>query len=134
MPDLNKVFLMGHLTRDPEVRYTPKGSAVGELGLAVNHSYKDSEGKIQKEVCFVGVTVWGKQAETCKEYLVKGRPVFIEGRLQLDEWEVNGEKKSKTKVRAERVQFLGSPGEKKQSEQPLPLSKKSSDEADDAPF
>jgi single-strand DNA-binding protein len=107
MPDLNKVMLMGNLTRDPEVRYTPKGTAVGELGLAINSSYKTADGQTKDEVCYVDVVVWGRQAETCKEYLSKGRAVFIEGRLQLEQWESNGEKKSKLKVRGERVQFIG---------------------------
>jgi single-strand DNA-binding protein len=107
MPDLNKVMLMGNLTRDPEVRYTPKGSAVGDLSLAINSSYKTADGQIKEEVCYVDIVVWGRQAETCKEYLSKGRAVFIEGRLQLEQWESNGEKKSKLKVRAERVQFIG---------------------------
>ncbi len=101
---------MGNLTRDPEVRYTPKGSAVGELSLAINSSYKAADGQIKEEVCYVDVVVWGRQAETSKEYLTKGRPVFIEGRLQLDQWEANGEKKSKMRVRAERVQFIGGSG------------------------
>ena len=109
MPNLNKVFLMGHLTRDPDMRYTPKGTAVGELGLAVNSSYKTADGQTKEEVCFVSVVVWGRQAETCKEYLFKGSPAFVEGRMIQEEWESNGEKKSKTRVRAERVQFLSSP-------------------------
>lgn len=107
MPNLNKVFLMGHLTRDPEIRHTPKGTAVGDLGLAVNSSYKTADGQTKEETCFCSVVVWGRQAETCKEYLFKGSPVFVEGRLTLEQWESNGEKKMKTRVRAERVQFLG---------------------------
>ena len=108
MPDLNKVMLMGNLTRDPEVRYTPKGTAVGDLGLAINQSYKGADGQIKEEVCYVDVVAWGRQAETCKEYLSKGSPIFVEGRLQLDQWESKeGEKKSKLRVRAERIQFLG---------------------------
>ena len=105
---LNKVLLMGNLTRDPEVRYTPKGNAVGDLGLAVNDSYKAQDGTIKETVTFINVEVWGRQAETCKQYLSKGRPVFIEGQLKLDQWETpQGEKKSQLRVRAERVQFLG---------------------------
>jgi single-strand DNA-binding protein len=108
---LNKVFLMGNLTRDPEVRYTPKGTAVGEFGLAINDSYKAQDGTIKETVTYVDIEVWSRQAETCKQYLSKGRPVFIEGSLKFDQWESpEGQKKSKLRVRAERVQFLGSPG------------------------
>src|SRR5271170_6360886 len=107
MADFNKVLLLGNLTRDPEVRYTPKGTAVGELGLAINDSYKAQDGTVKEQVTFVSVEVWGRQAETCKQYLTKGRPVFVEGRLRLDQWEQEGQKKSKLKVVADRVQFLG---------------------------
>jgi single-strand DNA-binding protein len=108
---LNKVLLMGNLTRDPEVRYTPKGTAVGDLGLAVNDSYKAQDGTIKETVTFINVEVWGRQAETCKQYLSKGRPVFIEGQLRLDQWETpQGEKKSRMRVKADRVQFLGGGG------------------------
>ncbi len=108
MPDLNKVMLMGNLTRDPEVRHTPKGTAVGDLSLAINQSYKAQDGQLREEVCYVDVVTWGRQAETCKEYLTKGSPVFVEGRLQLDQWETKeGEKRSRLRVRAERIQFLG---------------------------
>lgn len=111
MPDLNKVMLMGNLTRDPEVRYTPKGSAVGDLSIAINRVYRTDDGQSREEVCYVDIVVWGRQAETCKEYLTKGRPIFVEGRLQLDQWESNGEKKSKLRVVAERIQFLGGGGQ-----------------------
>src|SRR5277367_5212133 len=108
---LNKVLLIGNLTRDPEVRYTPKGTAVGDLAIAINDSYKAQDGTIKEMVTYVDIEVWGRQAETCKQYLTKGRPVFIEGQLRLDQWETpQGEKKSRMKVRADRVQFLGSPG------------------------
>ena len=110
MPDLNKVMLMGNLTRDPEVRHTPKGTAVGDLSLAINQSYKAQDGQLREEVCYVDVVTWGRQAETCKEFLTKGSPVFVEGRLQLDQWETKeGEKRSRLRVRAERIQFLGRP-------------------------
>jgi single-strand DNA-binding protein len=108
MASLNKVFLIGNLTRDPEVRHTPKGTAVGDLSMAINMTYRTAEGAEKEEVCYVDVVVWGRQAETCKDYLTKGAPVFVEGRLQLDQWEgAEGEKKSRLRVRAERVQFLG---------------------------
>ena len=110
MSTLNRVFLMGNLTRDPEVRYTPAGTAVGDLGLAVNETYRNKEGKTVESTVFVDVEVWARQAETCAEYLHKGSPIFVEGRLKLDQWEnQQGEKRSKLRVRADRVQFLGSP-------------------------
>jgi single-strand DNA-binding protein len=108
MANFNKVLLIGNLTRDPEVRYTPKGTAVGDLAIAINDSYKAQDGTIKETVTYVDIEVWGRQAETCKQYLTKGRPVFIEGRLKLDQWEQEGQKKSRMKVVAERVQFLGS--------------------------
>jgi single-strand DNA-binding protein len=112
MANLNKVLLMGNLTRDPEVRYTPKGTAVTELGIAVNRIYTGENGEKREEVTFVDVTVWGRTAENVGEYLRKGRPVFIEGRLQLDSWEdkQSGQKRNKLKVVADNVQFLGSRG------------------------
>jgi len=109
MSTLNRVFLMGNLTRDPEVRYTPSGTAVGDLGLAVNETYKNKAGETVENTVFVDIEVWARQAETCAEYLYKGSPVFVEGRLKLDQWEnQQGEKRSKIRVRADRVQFLGS--------------------------
>ncbi|OGX38547.1 MAG: hypothetical protein A3G91_02950 [Omnitrophica WOR_2 bacterium RIFCSPLOWO2_12_FULL_50_9] len=114
MANLNKVFLIGNLTRDPELRYTPGGTAVANLGIAVNRRFKDSSGELKEEVCFLTVTVWDKQAEACCQYLHKGRPVFVEGVLQSRFWETSdGQKRSAIDVRAERVQFLGSyPGAK----------------------
>ena len=109
MASLNKVLLIGNLTRDPEVRYTPKGTAVADLGLAVSRNYKTDSGEIKEEVCFLTVVAWGRQAETAGEYLKKGSPVFVEGRLQYDTWEKNGEKRSTIKVQAERIQFLSRP-------------------------
>ncbi|MEM6821655.1 MAG: single-stranded DNA-binding protein [Verrucomicrobiota bacterium] len=111
MASFNKVMLIGNLTRDPEVRHTPKGTPVGDFGLAMNMTYRTQDGSDKEEVCYVDVVVWGRQAETCKDYLSKGRQVFIEGRLQLDQWESpQGEKRSRLRVRAEKVQFLGSGG------------------------
>ena len=109
MASYNKVQLMGNLTRDPELRHTPSGTAVVDMGLAVNESFKNKAGEKVEQVCFVDVVVWGRQAETTAEFLKKGSPVFIEGRLQLDQWETEGgEKRSKLRVRADRVLFLGS--------------------------
>ena len=111
MANLNKVFLIGNLTRDPELRSTPGGTAVANLGIAVNRRFKDSSGELKEEVCFLTVTVWDKQAEACCQYLKKGRPVFVEGVLQSRFWETkDGEKRSAIDVRAERVQFLGNYG------------------------
>jgi single-strand DNA-binding protein len=109
MANFNKVILIGNLTRDPEIRYTPSGTAVGDLRMAVNRRFRTGDGQERDETCFVGVTVWGRQAETCGEYLKKGRPLLVEGRLKYDEWEKEGQKFSRLSVVAERVQFLGSP-------------------------
>jgi len=111
MASYNKVLLMGNLTRDPEVRYTPKGTAIANLGLAVNRVYTTEGGEQKEEVTFIDIEVWGRQAETAGQYLSKGRPVFVEGRLKLDSWEdkESGQKRNKLKVVAERVQFLGAP-------------------------
>lgn len=111
MANLNKVLLIGNLTRDPELRYTPQGTAVVNLRLATNRRFKDKTGQPKDEVCFVTAVVWNKQAETCNQYLRKGRPVFIEGRLQSRSFEdSSGQKRNVIEVRAERVQFLGAPG------------------------
>jgi single-strand DNA-binding protein len=109
MASYNKVFLLGNLTRDPEVRYTPKGSAVADLGIAVNRQYTLDTGEKREEVTFVDVTFWGRTAEVAGEYLKKGRSVFIEGRLQLDTWDdkQSGQKRSKLKVVGEMMQMLG---------------------------
>ena len=111
MASFNKVILLGNLTRDPEVRYTPKGTAVTDLGLAVNRTYTADNGEKREEVTFVDVTFWGRTAEVAGEYLKKGRPVFVEGRLQLDSWDdkTSGQKRSKLKVIGENMQMLGSP-------------------------
>jgi len=126
MPSLNEVFLMGNLTRDPELRYTPGGTAVAQWGMAINHKYKDKEGNLQEDVTFVDVEAWGKQAEASAEHLSKGSPVFVKGRLKLDQWtsKSSGEKRSKLKVVSGWVQFLGSGGEvakkPKTQQEPLP--------------
>ena len=109
MASFNKVILMGNLTRDPEVRYTPKGSAVTDIGLAVNRVYSTDNGEKREETTFVDVTLWGRTAEIAGEYLKKGRPVLIEGRLQLDSWDdkQSGQKRSKLKVIGEGMQLIG---------------------------
>ena len=115
MASLNKVFLMGNLTRDPELRFTSNGSAVAGFGMAINRRYKQGD-EWKEEVCFIDITVWGKQAENCAEYLSKGRPVFVEGYLKLNSWETDaGEKRNKLEVVALTVQFLGRPGGREDS-------------------
>ena len=108
MANLNKVFLIGNLTRDPELRYLPDGRPVCNFGIAVNRTYITSNKEKKEEVCFLRIVVWGKQAESCSQYLNKGRSVFIDGRLQSRSWETpSGEKRSALDIIAERVQFLG---------------------------
>ena len=113
MANLNKVMLIGNLTRDPELRHTPKGTAVSEISMAINRVWNNDQGQKQEETTFVEVTLWGRQAELAQQYLVKGRPVYIEGRLQLDSWDdkETGKKRSKLRVIGENFQFLsGKPG------------------------
>jgi single-strand DNA-binding protein len=114
MASFNKVILMGNLTRDPEVRYTPSGTAVSDIALAVNRRWFDkATNQAKEETTFVDVTLWGRTAEVAGEYLSKGRPVLIEGRLQLDSWEdrESGQKRSKLKVIGEQMTMLGTRGE-----------------------
>jgi single-strand DNA-binding protein len=108
MASLNKVFLIGNLTRDPELRHTTNGSAVTDLGVACNRVYTTKDGERREETTFIDVIVWNRQAETCCQYLKKGRPVHIEGTLRMDTWDdkATGEKRSKLRVEADRVQFL----------------------------
>ena len=114
MAGLNKVMLIGNVTRDPELRYIGSGTAVLDLGLAVNRRVKNQNGEFRDEATFVTVTIWGKTAENCAEYLSKGRAVFVEGRLKNDQWEdkKTGEKRSKIAIVAENVQFLSPRGER----------------------
>src|SRR5881394_417023 len=109
MASFNKVILLGNLTRDPEVRYTPKGSAVCDLGIAINRQYTLDSGEKREEVTYVDVVLWSRLAEIAGEYLKKGRPIFIEGRLQLDTWDdkQSGQKRSKLRVIGETMQLLG---------------------------
>jgi single-strand DNA-binding protein len=110
MASFNRVILLGNLTRDIEVRYTPGGTAVSEAGLAVNDRRKSQTGEWIEETTFVDVTLWGRTAEIAGQYLTKGSPILIEGRLKLDTWESEGQKRSKLRVVAERMQMLGSRG------------------------
>ncbi len=108
MGNVNRVFLLGNLTRDPELRQTSSGMSVSDLGVAVSETYQNKAGETVETKCFTDVVVWGKQAEACSQYLVKGAPVMVEGRLQLDQWDTDsGEKRSRLRVKADRVQFLG---------------------------
>ena len=108
MASLNKVLLMGNLTRNPEIRYTPGGSAVCEFGMAINRRFMQANGQEKDETCFVDITVWGKQAESSSRFLQKGSSVFVEGRLVYDQWteKETGNKRSRLRIYAERVQFL----------------------------
>jgi single-strand DNA-binding protein len=111
MPALNKVILLGNLTRDPELRHTPQGTAVCSFGLAVNHRYTAASGEARDDVCFVDIDVWGRQAQSCSTYLRKGAPALVEGRLRLDQWDdrETGKRRSRLRVQADRVQFVGPP-------------------------
>ena len=145
MANLNKVMLIGNLTRDPELRYTPKGTAVADIGMAINRVWNNDAGQKQEETTFVDVTLWGRQAELAEKYLGKGRGVYIEGRLQLDTWDdkETGKKRSKLKVVGENLQFLpdgkggsGSGGQRPQGEaapaaSPAPAVE---EDEDDIPF
>jgi single-strand DNA-binding protein len=109
MANFNKVYLIGNLTRDPELRVTPKGTAICQFGMAVNRQFKDESGALRDDTTFVDIEAWGKQGETISKYCTKGRPLFVEGRLKFDQWEdkTSGQKRSKLKVVLEGFQFLG---------------------------
>ena len=110
MTAMNRVFLAGNLTRDPELRRTGHGNAVVQMGLAINESYTNKNGDKVESTCFSEVTAWGRVAEACEKYLSKGAQVLVEGRLETEAWQTEqGEKRTRLKVRADRVQFLGSP-------------------------
>ena len=109
MASYNKVILMGNLTRDPEMKYLPSGTAVANFGIAMSEKYTDKQsGEQREDVCFVDVEAWNRQAEVVNEYFSKGKPIFIEGSLKFDSWETpEGEKRNKLKVRLLRFQFVG---------------------------
>lgn len=128
MGSMNRVFLMGNLTRDPELRQTTSGTAVSDLGLAVSEKFRNKAGELVETKCFVDIVAWDRQAEACSQYLSKGAPVIVEGRLQLDQWQTeSGEKRSRLRVRADRVQFLGrgkapeNPGDTQITAAPAPV-------------
>lgn len=125
MPSFNKVILVGNLTRDPELRYTPKGTAIAKIGVAVNRVWTNEAGEKKEEVTFVDVDVFGRTAENVGQYMRKGRPILIEGRLKLDQWDdkQSGQKKSKLGVVAETVQFLGYKDDGGSAQAPAPRSR-----------
>jgi single-strand DNA-binding protein len=114
MASLNKVFLIGNLTRDPELKATPRGTSICQFGLAVNRQFKDESGAMRDETTFLDLEAWGKQGELVGKYLTKGSPCMVEGRLKLDQWEdkQTGQKRSKIKIVVENVQFLSGKKEK----------------------
>jgi single-strand DNA-binding protein len=120
MMTMNKVMVAGNLTRDPALRQTGTGTAVGSFALAVNEHYTTKNGEKREDTQFIDIEVWGKQAENCEQYLKKGAPAFVEGRLRLHQWEDKntGDKKSRVIVRADRVQFLNSSGQRNHGNQP----------------
>lgn len=126
MSSFNRVILLGNLTRDVEVKYLQSGTAVTEIGLAVNEKRKDQSGNWIEEVTFVDVTLWGRTAEVAAEYIGKGSQVLIEGRLKLETWEADGQKRSKLKVIGEKMQMLGSRGGGGEQEQPRQQSQRRS--------
>ena len=144
MVSLNRVLLIGNLTKDPELRYTPSGTPVASLRLAVNSQFKDQSGQRKEETCFITIVVWSRQAEICQQYLKKGRSVYVEGRLIYRSWEAEGKTRSTMEVRADRVQFLGG-GPRSDAPAPAeradhapteeePTSEVASESAEDVPF
>lgn len=136
MIEVNKVFLSGRLTQDPELRYTPSGLAVTTLRLAVNTTFRPKDAEKREEVCYINVTVWRKTAETCVEYLRKGSPVFVEGRLQSRNWETqDGQKRTSIEIQSDKVQFLEWAGDReaapREADSTPPPDK---EERDDIPF
>lgn len=113
MPNLNKVYLLGNLTRDPELRQLPGGQTVASFGIAMNRQFANARGESREEVCFVDVEAWGRQAEVVGSYVRKGSPLFVEGRLRYDQWDDRdtGKKRSRLSVTAEHIQLMGSPAQ-----------------------
>src|SRR5689334_19745764 len=141
MANFNKVILAGNLTRDPEVRYTPKGTAIAKLGMAINRTWKTDTGETKEEVTFVDVDAFGRQAEVISQYLKKGRPILVEGRLKLDQWDdkQTGQKRSRLGVVLESFQFMDSGGDREPEAKPAAKtvagnSDMPADPSDDVPF
>lgn len=135
MASFNKWIGLGNLTRDPELKYTPKGMAVAKIGMAVNRKYKAESGEQKDEVTFIDIEAWGKQAELLGQYMRKGSPLFVEGRLKLDQWDDKntGQKVSKLKVVLEQFQFVGGKQEGQASAQSTQVEPKT-DDGDQVPF
>jgi single-strand DNA-binding protein len=137
MTGFNRVVLAGHLTRDPQLRQIPSGDSVADLGLATSERYKNRSGEQVEKTCFVDIVAWGRQAETCGQYLTKGSPVLVEGRLQLDRWEnKDGQPRSKIRVKADRIQFLnrGPESEAPPAKEPEEGAEAGVEEGDNLPF
>ena len=133
MPSYNKVILMGNLTRDPQLKQTPNNQSVAEIGIAVNRKYKSKDGEMREETTFVDCEAWGRTAETMAKYLSKGRPVFVEGRLKLDQWQdKEGNNRSKLRVVIDTFQFIDSRGEQSSTEPQQAAT--TSPPSDDVPF
>ncbi|GAB61405.1 MAG: single-stranded DNA-binding protein [Candidatus Jettenia sp.] len=132
MASLNKVFLMGNLTRDPELRYTPAGLAVASFGIAINSAWTAKSGEKKEEVCYVDINIFGRRAEVVGEYFSKGNPIFIEGRLQYNQWETkDGQKRNTLRVVADNFQFIG--GLTKRPEEGAGVSSKEGKQSGDVP-
>lgn len=123
MASFNKIILLGNLTRDPELRTTPSGMSICQFGLATNRKFKDTAGNVKEEVMFIDVEAWGKQAETVTKFFTKGKPILVEGRLKLDQWDdkTTGQKRSRHKVVLESFQFVGD-GQQSGGDQPARTS------------
>ena len=136
MASYNKVILMGNLTRDPELKQTPSNQSVAQIGLAVNRKFKGREGDMREETTFVDCEAWGRTAEIMSKYLSKGKPVFVEGRLKLDQWQdKDGNNRSKLKVVIDTFQFVDSRGAQSgQSQQPTTATANITPQDDDIPF
>ncbi|HJN72140.1 MAG: single-stranded DNA-binding protein [Phycisphaerae bacterium] len=133
MPSYNKVLLMGNLTRDPQLKQTPNNMSVAEIGLACNRKFKGKDGEMREEVTYVDCEAWGRTAETMSKYLSKGKPVFVEGRLKLDQWQdKEGNNRSKLRVVIESFQFIDSRGG--QSSTPPAAATTTAPPSDDVPF
>ncbi len=134
MANFNRCILTGNLTRDVELKHTPQGTAVTEIGLAINERRKTQGGDHVDETTFVDITLWGRTAEVAAEYLRKGSPALIEGRLKLDTWETDGQKRSKLRVVGERMQLLGSPPSKRDEDEVSKAAMVGSNADDDVPY
>ncbi len=134
MANFNRCILVGNVTRDVELKHAPQGTAVTEIGLAINERRKTKDDEYVDETTFVDVTLWGRTAEVAAEYLHKGSPALIEGRLKLDTWETDGQKRSKLRVVGERMQLLGSPPSKRDDDEVSQAATIGSNADDDVPF